>query len=131
MSQGDASYSAEAVQVLRDLEHIRARPGMYIGDTDVKGLHHLLFELIFNSVEEFSASPLNRVLVEFLQDGGCRVQDDGRGIPLDRYGPRPEVVLTTVCAPGWRKDARFLCEAGLHGANLTDRIQPVAHLLGR
>src|SRR5262245_29300673 len=115
MSQDNEGYSTENVDVLRDALHIRCRPGMYIGDTGVQGFHNLLFELINNAVDEFSAGPLEHVLVQFFKDGSCRVQDHGRGIPLERHGVAAELVFATTLTPGWKKDAKFRCEGGLRG----------------
>lgn len=118
MSQLDEGYPySQHVEVFPAITHIRLRPGMYIGHTDVRGLHHLLFELVRNVVDEFSASPLDYVLVEFFPDGSCRVQDWGRGIPLERAGPAPELLFTDFFLR-WKKDAKYWCGSGLHGIGL-------------
>src|SRR5262245_63529192 len=81
----NGEYTQENVQVLRDAAHIRARPGMYIGDTGPKGLHHLVYELIYNSVDEALAGYCKNIRVEIDVDGSLSVADDGRGIPVDRH----------------------------------------------
>jgi len=114
MSRLDTVYALENIQIYRDLSHIRQRPGMYIGNTAEQGLCNLFFELIHNAVDEFSARPLNRVLIDFFPDGSCRVQDDGRGIPLEHE----ESHFTQFRSPGWSKDAKFRSEGGLRGIGL-------------
>ena len=114
-----AAYEGENVDILRDAAHIRARPGMYIGDTGVKGLHHLVYELVYNSVDEALAGYCKEIRVEIDLDGSLSVADDGRGIPVDIHPkvgrPTLEVVLTTVGA-GAKFDKRaYKTSAGLHG----------------
>src|SRR6187399_1714627 len=112
-------YTHENIKVKRDAAHIRARPGMYIGDTGTKGLHHLVYELVYNSVDEALAGYCKNIHVEIDLDGSIAVTDDGRGIPVE---PHPkvgkstlEVVLTTVGA-GAKFDKRvYKTSAGLHG----------------
>ncbi|MCS7045347.1 MAG: DNA gyrase subunit B [Gemmataceae bacterium] len=113
------TYRGENVDVLRDKDHIRARPGMYIGDTSAKGLHHLTYELVYNSVDEALAGYCKNIHVEVDVDGSISVADDGRGIPVDLHPkigkPTLEVVLTTVGA-GAKFDKRtYKTSAGLHG----------------
>ncbi len=112
-------YNPENVDILRDSEHIRARPGMYIGDTGSKGLHHLVYELVYNSVDESLAGFCHNIHVRINDDGSLSVTDDGRGIPVDIHPkvgrPTLEVVLTTVGA-GAKFDKRtYKTSAGLHG----------------
>src|SRR6476646_10784637 len=76
-------YASDDVQVFRDAAHIRQRPGMYIGDTGPKGLHHLVYELVANSVDEALAGFCSHITVAVHVDGACSVADDGRGIPVD------------------------------------------------
>jgi DNA gyrase subunit B len=114
-----SAYEGKNVDVLRDKDHIRARPGMYIGDTGPKGLHHLIYELIYNSVDEALAGYCKNIHVEIDVDGSLSVSDDGRGIPVDIHPkigkPTLEVVLTTVGA-GAKFDKRtYKTSAGLHG----------------
>src|SRR5216110_2273390 len=95
-------YNPESVQVLRDAAHIRARPGMYIGDTSTKGLHHLVYELVYNSVDEALAGYCKNIHVKIKLDGSISVGDDGRCIPVDIHPkigkPTLEVVWTTMGA---------------------------------
>src|ERR1043166_4652488 len=112
-------YEGENVEVFRDAAHIRARPGMYIGDTSSKGLHHLVYELVYNSVDEALAGFCKNIHAEIDVDGSLSVNDDGRGIPVDihpKVGKSTlEVVLTTVGA-GAKFDKRvYKTSAGLHG----------------
>src|SRR5438045_48002 len=99
------SYSARDMAVLEGLEPVRKRPGMYIGSTGPKGLHHLVWEVVDNSVDEAMAGYCTRIDVTLLADGGCRVADNGRGIPVDEH-PRykgksaAEIVMTTLHAGG-------------------------------
>src|SRR5713101_2691075 len=113
------NYNPENVDILRDAAHIRARPGMYIGDTGSKGLHHLVYELVYNSVDESLAGFCHNIHVKINDDGSLSVADDGRGIPVDIHPkvgrPTLEVVLTTVGA-GAKFDKRtYKTSAGLHG----------------
>lgn len=112
-------YEGEDVKVLRDAEHIRTRPGMYIGDTGPKGLHHLVYELVYNSVDEALAGYCKKISVVVHVDGSCSVTDDGRGIPVDLHPkvgrPTLEVVLTTVGAGAKFDNQVYKVSAGLHG----------------
>jgi DNA gyrase subunit B len=119
VSEPESDYEGGNVDVLRDKDHIRARPGMYIGDTGSKGLHHLVYELVYNSVDEALAGYCKNIHVEIDVDGSISVADDGRGIPVDVHPkigrPTLEVVLTTVGA-GAKFDKRtYKTSAGLHG----------------
>jgi DNA gyrase subunit B len=115
----EGKYDSENVQVLRDAAHIRARPGMYIGDTGPKGLHHLVYELIYNSVDEALAGHCKSIRVEIDVDGSLSVADDGRGIPVEiheKVGKSTlEVVLTTVGAGAKFDHGAYKTSAGLHG----------------
>ena len=115
-----AEYTGQDIEVLEGLEPVRRRPSMYIGGVDSRGLHHLLWEIVDNSVDEFLAGHCNRIHVTLHKDGkSCSVQDNGRGIPVD---PHPkskrstlEVILTTLHAGGKFSDKNYARSGGLHG----------------
>lgn len=118
-ARASEDYNSENVEVKRDAAHIRARAGMYIGDTGSKGLHHLVYELVYNSVDEALAGFCHNIHVKINVDGSLSVSDDGRGIPVDIHPgeqkPTLEVVLTMVGA-GAKFDKRtYRTSAGLHG----------------
>src|SRR5881409_3000485 len=101
-----SKYDAGQIQVLKGLEHVRLRPGMYIGTTSSRGLHHLVYEVVDNSIDEAMAGFCDRIKVTLHADGSCTVEDNGRGIPVrpipkmkDRR-PAVEVALTTLNAGG-------------------------------
>jgi DNA gyrase subunit B len=112
-------YKSENVQIFRDTAHIRQRPGMYIGDTSHKGLHQLVYELVYNSVDEALAGHCHLILVKINVDGSLSVSDDGRGIPVDLHPeaqrPTLEVVMTTVGAGAKFDKNTYKVSAGLHG----------------
>jgi len=83
--QASADYGAKDIQVLEGLDPVRKRPGMYIGSTGLAGLHHLIWEVVDNAVDEAMAGYCSRIDVTLLAHGGCRVDDDGRGIPVDPF----------------------------------------------
>jgi DNA gyrase subunit B len=114
------TYAAKDIEVLEGLEAVRRRPAMYIGGVDTKGLHHLLWEIVDNSVDEFLAGESDRVIVTLHRDGcAATVQDNGRGIPVDKH-PKVkksalEVILTTLHAGGKFSDKNYARSGGLHG----------------
>src|SRR5882724_3653405 len=119
LAAGREDYGSESVQIYRDAEHIRHRPGMYIGDTGTRGLHHLVYELVHNSVDEALAGYCKNILLKIHVDRSISCSDDGRGIPVEMHAQAGrstlEVVLTTSGA-GAKFDKRsYKTSAGLHG----------------
>ena len=116
-------YNAESIIVLPGLEAVRQRPALYIGSTGSEGLHHLVYELVENAIDESLAGYCSVISVTLFEDGSCAVEDDGRGIPIDPLPddgrPACEVVMTTLHAGAkFRKDA-YAVSGGLHGVGLS------------
>ncbi|HAF76829.1 MAG TPA: DNA topoisomerase IV subunit B, partial [Maribacter sp.] len=115
----DSDYSASDIQVLEGMEAVRKRPGMYIGSTDQRGLHHLIYEIVDNSVDEFMAGHCSEVTIDIRSDGSVLVQDNGRGIPVDKHPTTGmtalETVMTTLHAGGKFGGKAYAVSGGLHG----------------
>ena len=118
-------YGSADIQVLEGVEHVRLRPGMYIGTTSSRGLHHLVYEVVDNSIDEAMAGHCDRITVRLLKGGGVEVEDNGRGIPIkpipkakDRR-PAVEVVLTTLNAGGKFGGEGYRISGGLHGVGVS------------
>ena len=119
MSEKAEAYDSSEIRVLEGLEPVRLRPGMYIGSTGYDGLHHLIKEIADNSIDEAIAGFANKIEITILNDGGVRIDDNGRGIPVDIHPKTKkstlETVLTVLHAGGKFGDGGYKVSSGLHG----------------
>src|SRR5579884_4278362 len=121
---GNGGYSEQNIQILEGLEAVRVRPGMYIGSTDQRGLHHLIYEVVDNSVDEVMAGYADTVKVTIHDDGSVTIEDNGRGIPVEEHPQRPnmstlEVVMTVLHAGGKFGGGGYQISSGLHGVGVS------------
>ena len=119
---GSGDYGADQITILEGLEAVRKRPGMYIGSTSERGLHHLIWEVVDNSVDEAMAGFADRVEVTLKDDGSVQVSDNGRGIPVEMHPtgrPTVQVVMTELHAGGKFDSQAYAVSGGLHGVGIS------------
>ena len=123
VSKSSKSYTAKDIEVLEGLEPVRKRPGMYIGGTDILAMHHLVSEVLDNSMDEVVAGHANKVEINLKNNSTIEISDNGRGIPVDKHPkfkiPAAEVIMTTLHSGGKFSNNSYKTSGGLHGVGIS------------
>ena len=122
IEQAEKGYTAQDIELLSEMEGVRKRPGMYIGSTNSTGLHHLVWEIVDNGVDEAVNGYGDKIYVTIHKDGSIEIEDEGRGIPTDMHAsgiPAVQLIYTTLHSGGKFSDKNYSTSAGLHGVGAT------------